>query len=111
SAAGPPRSSVRTRAGSLLLMPATGDRGVGVKLVTISEGNPAIGAPLIQASYVLFDPATQTPEAVLDGTELTAIRTAAVSGLATRHLANPQARRLVLFGAGTQATSHLEAMA
>ena len=109
-AAGPPRSSVQTRAGSLLLMPATGDRGVGVKLVTISEGNPAIGAPLIQASYVLFDPATQTPEAVLDGTELTAIRTAAVSGLATRHLANPDASRLVLFGAGTQATSHLEAM-
>ena len=49
AAAGPPRSSVQTRAGSLLLMPATGDRGVGVKLVTISEGNPAIGAPLIQA--------------------------------------------------------------
>jgi ornithine cyclodeaminase len=111
AAAGPPRSSVQTPAGSLLLMPASGDRGVGVKLVTISEGNPAIGAPLIQASYVLFDPATQTPEAVLDGTELTAIRTAAVSGLATRHLANPEARRLVLFGAGTQATSHLEAMA
>ncbi len=110
SAAGPPRSTVQTRAGSLLLMPASGDRGVGVKLVTISEGNPAIGAPLIQASYVLFDPATQTPEAVIDGTELTAIRTAAVSGLATRHLANPEARRLVLFGAGTQATSHLEAM-
>lgn len=111
AAAGPPRTSLQTRAGSLLLMAAAGDRGVGVKLVTISEGNPAIGAPLIQASYVLFDPATQTPEAVLDGTELTAIRTAAVSGLATRHLANREARRLVLFGAGTQATSHLEAMA
>jgi ornithine cyclodeaminase/alanine dehydrogenase-like protein (mu-crystallin family) len=109
--AGPVRSTVRTSAGSLLLMPAAGERGVGVKLVTISDGNPAVGLPLIQAAYVLFDPATQTPEAVLDGTELTALRTGAVSGLATRYLANPDARRLVLFGAGTQAAAHLDAMA
>jgi ornithine cyclodeaminase len=53
---------------------------------------------------------TQQPEAVIDGTELTAIRTAAVSGLATRHLANPEASRLALFGAGVQAAAHLEAM-
>ena len=111
SAAGPARSSVRTSAGSLLLMPAVGERGVGVKLVTISEANPGRGLPLIQASYVLFDADTQAPEAVLDGTELTAIRTAAVSALATRHLANPDARRLVVFGAGVQAASHLASMA
>ena len=59
---------------------------------------------------MLFDPATQTPEAILDGAALTALRTAAVSGLATRHLANPDAERLVIFGAGVQARSHLEAM-
>jgi ornithine cyclodeaminase/alanine dehydrogenase-like protein (mu-crystallin family) len=111
SAAGPARSSVRTPAGSLLLMPAVGKRGVGVKLVTISEANPERGLPLIQASYVLFDADTQAPEAVLDGTALTAIRTAAVSALATRHLANLDACRLVLFGAGVQATSHLASMA
>ncbi|HTG46519.1 MAG TPA: ornithine cyclodeaminase family protein [Actinomycetota bacterium] len=109
-AAGPIRTATATPAGSMLLMPAAGDRGVGVKLVTISEGNPAVGAPLIQAAYVLFDAITQTPEAVLDGTELTALRTAAVSGLATRLLANPEAHRLVLFGAGVQAAAHLDAM-
>jgi ornithine cyclodeaminase len=47
---------------------------------------------------------------VLDGAALTALRTAAVSGLASRFLARPDARRLVLFGAGVQAGTHLEAM-
>ena len=48
--------------------------------------------------------------AVIDGSSLTAIRTAAVSALATRFLAAPDARRLVIFGAGVQAHSHLDAM-
>ena len=48
--------------------------------------------------------------AVIDGSSLTAIRTAAVSALATRFLAAPDARRLVIFGAGVQANSHLDAM-
>jgi ornithine cyclodeaminase len=83
---------------------------VGVKLVTLSEFNPQRGLPFIHAAYVLFDPETQRPEALVDGTELTAIRTAAVSALATRHLANPDASRLAIFGAGVQAVTHLEAM-
>ena len=107
---GPPRSGVDTPAGSLLLMPAIGAGGVGVKLVTISPDNPDRGLPLINAVYVLFDAATQEPEAVIDGAALTALRTAAVSGLATRWLANDDAARLVIFGSGVQATSHLEAM-
>jgi ornithine cyclodeaminase/alanine dehydrogenase-like protein (mu-crystallin family) len=107
----PLRSSLATPSGTLLVMPAAGKRGVGVKLVTLSEFNPQRGLPIIHASYVLFDRETQRPEAVIDGTELTALRTAAVSGLATRYLARPDAERLVLFGAGVQATAHLEAMA
>lgn len=106
----PIRSNVETEAGSLLLMPATGAAGVGVKLVTLSPDNPARGLPLIDAVYVLFDAVSQRVEAVFDGAELTAIRTAAVSGLATRHLANEDARSLVIFGSGVQATAHLEAM-
>jgi ornithine cyclodeaminase/alanine dehydrogenase-like protein (mu-crystallin family) len=109
-AAAPLRSTVETAAGSLLVMPAHGGRGVGVKLVTLSPANPARRMPLVQAAYVLFDPETQAPEAVLDGAALTALRTAAVSGLATRYLANPSAERLVLFGAGVQATAHLQAI-
>ena len=106
----PIRTHVDTPAGSLLLMPATSALGVGVKLVTLTPGNPGRGVPLIGAVYVLFDPEAQAPEAVIDGAALTALRTAAVSGLATRWLANPEAKRLVIFGAGVQARSHLDAM-
>jgi ornithine cyclodeaminase/alanine dehydrogenase-like protein (mu-crystallin family) len=108
--AGPLRTHVETPAGALLVMPAVGAAGVGVKLVTLTEANPARGLPFVNAVYVLFDPETQVPLATIDGAALTALRTAAVSGLATRHLARPDAARLVLFGAGVQARAHLEAM-
>jgi len=108
--AAPLRTSLATPAGTLLTMPAAGAAGVGVKLVTLSEFNRQRGLPFIHAVYVLFDPETQRPEALVDGTELTAIRTAAVSALATRYLAKPDASRLAIFGAGVQATTHLEAM-
>ena len=107
---GPLRTSVDTSSGSLLLMPASGARGVGVKLVSLTPRNPDRGLPFIHAVYVLFDHDTQEPIALIDGSALTALRTAAVSGLATRFLARPDAERLVLFGAGVQARSHLEAM-
>jgi ornithine cyclodeaminase/alanine dehydrogenase-like protein (mu-crystallin family) len=106
----PLRNTLATPSGTLLTMPAAGDAGVGIKLVTLSEFNPQRGLPFIHAVYVLFDAVTQEPEAVIDGSELTALRTAAVSGLATRHLANADASRLVLFGAGVQAAAHLDAM-
>ena len=109
--AGPTRSHVETATGSLLLMPATGPAGVGVKLVTVTPSNPSRGVPLIHALYVLFDAATQAPRMLVDGSALTALRTAAVSGLATRHLANDDAHRLLMFGAGVQARAHLEAIA
>ena len=107
---GPLRTHVETPAGTLLLMPASGEDGIGVKLVTLTPANPDRGLPFIHASYVLFDAETQAPEAALDGSALTAIRTAAVSGLATRSLSREDAHRLVLFGAGVQARSHLESM-
>jgi len=107
---GPPRSAVDTPGGSLLLMPAFDDAAVGVKLVTITPTNPERRLPLISAAYALFDGETQGLWAILDGAELTALRTAAVSGLATRHLAREDASRLVIFGAGVQARSHLDAM-
>jgi ornithine cyclodeaminase len=91
-------------------MPAHGASGVGVKLVTLTPANSEKGRPFIHAVYVLFDAETQAPVATFDGAALTALRTAAVSGLATRWLARPDARRLVLYGAGVQARSHLDAM-
>jgi cysteine sulfinate desulfinase/cysteine desulfurase-like protein len=71
SLASPMRTTMATAAGTLLTMPAAGDAGVGVKLVTLSEFNPQKGLPFVQATYVLFDVDTQRPEAVIDGTELT----------------------------------------
>ncbi len=91
-------------------MPAASPQGVGVKLVTIGHGNPERGLPLIAGLYVLFDRDILAPTLTLDGAALTALRTAAVSALATRYLAVPDAHRLMLFGAGRQAHAHLEAM-
>ncbi len=108
--AGPLRTRLETPGGQVLLMPAVGDAGVGVKLVTLTPGNPARGKAFVNAMYVLFDRETQEPEAVIDGAMLTALRTAAVSGLATRHLARDDAASLVVFGAGVQARWHVEAM-
>ena len=51
-----------------------------MKLVSLTPANPDGVLPFIHASYVLFDAETQAPEAVLDGSALTALRTAAVSG-------------------------------
>jgi ornithine cyclodeaminase len=109
-AVSPPRSHLTTRHGELLLMPASSAIGAGVKLVTLNASNPGRGLPLIHAVYVLFAGETLEPLAVIDGGALTEIRTAAVSGLATRHLANPDASRLAIFGAGVQANGHLDAM-
>jgi ornithine cyclodeaminase len=106
----PLRSNLDTADGSLLLMPATGPQGIGVKLVTLTPSNPERGLPFIHAAYALFEAGTQALRAIVDGAALTALRTGAVSGLATRYLARPDARRLAIFGAGVQARSHLEAM-
>lgn len=110
TAEAPLRSHVEVPSGMLLTMPAAGDDGVGVKLVTLNPSNPDRGLPFIHGVYVLFSPATLEPEAIIDGGAITALRTAAVSGLATRHLAREDASRLVIFGAGTQGHSHLDAM-
>jgi ornithine cyclodeaminase/alanine dehydrogenase-like protein (mu-crystallin family) len=106
----PPRAHHAVPGGDLLLMPAAGPAGTGVKLVTVAPGNPARGLPLIAGVYVLFAPGTLQPVALVEAAALTALRTAAVSGLAARHLARADAAHLVLFGAGTQARSHVEAL-
>lgn len=116
-AAGPPRSVVDVAAGQLLLMPAEGPAGgtapatVGVKVATVAPGNPAQGLPRIQGLYLLLDGATLAPRALVDAVELTVLRTAAVSALAARHLAVPDARRLVVLGTGPQARGHVRALA
>jgi len=96
--------------GQLLVMPAETANGFGVKLSTVTPGNPGRGSPRVQALYVLYDRVTLTPVALLDGTALTTLRTPAVSAVAADHLAAPEARRLVVFGSGPQAWGHVEAL-
>jgi ornithine cyclodeaminase/alanine dehydrogenase-like protein (mu-crystallin family) len=94
----------------LLLMPAFGAEGTGVKIVTIARENPSRGLPLVQGTYVLFSQDDLSPELLIDAAALTSLRTASVSALATRHLARPDSGCLVVFGAGAQAEAHIRAM-
>jgi ornithine cyclodeaminase len=106
----PVRSHYEAERGELLLMPAWGELGLGVKLITLEPTNVTRGMPLIHGVFVLFARDTKAPVATMDGAALTSLRTAAVSALGARHLAREDARSLLIFGAGTQARAHLEAM-
>ncbi len=91
---------------TLLLMPAwaTGAQArLGVKVVTVYPGNAARSLATVIGTYLLMDGETGLPLAALDGTRLTLWRTAAASALAARFLARPDARRLVMVGAGALA--------
>ena len=86
---------------ALLLMPAWRKGGLmGVKLVTAYPGNGARGLPAIAASYTAFEHATGEVIAVIDGTELTARRSAAAAALGAKWLARADARRLLIIGTG-----------
>jgi ornithine cyclodeaminase/alanine dehydrogenase-like protein (mu-crystallin family) len=111
----PPRTrlSVSGGAGVILLMPSLseGISRLGLKFLTLYEGNKAAGLPLIQALVILVDSETGTPLAILDGAVLTSIRTGAVSGAATNVLARPESTVAAIFGAGVQARAQLDAIA
>ncbi|WP_239153985.1 ornithine cyclodeaminase family protein [Amycolatopsis sp. FDAARGOS 1241] len=109
-AADPARAVVPVPSGQFLLMPAFWGDYAGVKVATVAPDNPARGRPRIQGEYLLLDGPTLTPLAVLDGVALTSIRTAAVSAVAVDALAPADASRLVVFGTGPQAASHVEAL-
>jgi ornithine cyclodeaminase/alanine dehydrogenase-like protein (mu-crystallin family) len=85
-------------------MPSGAAEDPVVKLVTVG------GEPRIQGICVVFDGATLAPLALVDGIAVTNLRTAAVSALAVRRLAVPDARRLLVFGRGPQAHAHVEAL-
>jgi ornithine cyclodeaminase/alanine dehydrogenase-like protein (mu-crystallin family) len=82
----------------------------GVKLVSLIPRNKPPHYSSHLGLVLLFEAEHGCPVALLDAAEITAIRTAAASGLATRLLARPEAGDLALLGAGEQARSHLEAM-
>src|ERR1700736_2507739 len=85
-------------------------RGVGAKIITVYPDNAKRGLPSHLGLVVLFDTEIGFPLAVMDGAEVTAIRTAAASAVATRALARKDASHLAILGTGEQAATHLEAM-
>jgi alanine dehydrogenase len=97
-----------------LSMPAfvEGDPGtLSIKIVTVYGQNPAcFGLPMIQGVILLHDARTGQLLAMMDAEHLTAMRTGAASGVATKYLARPEAKTLVLFGAGAQAAPQVEAV-
>ena len=96
--------------GFLGLMPALTPEGLGLKAVTFYPSNAERGIPTHMATIFLVDPRTGTPLAIMDGRLITEMRTAAVSAVATKLLAAPDARILGILGSGVQARSHLEAL-
>lgn len=96
--------------GGLGVMPGDTPDAFGAKLISLIPGNPARGLPMIQGCILLFDRETGAPAALVEGASVTAIRTAAASGAATRALARKDASVLALLGYGVQAETHLQAM-
>jgi ornithine cyclodeaminase len=84
-----------------LIMPAwVPGHCYGVKTVNVAPHNAARGLPGLHSTYLLYSAATGAPLAWLDGDQITARRTAAASALAASFLARPDARHLLLVGAG-----------
>ena len=94
------------------LMPSYlgGIQSVGVKAIAAFPGNHGTEYDTHQGVVILFDAEKGLLRAIVDGTAITALRTAAVSGVATSLLARSEAGDLAIIGAGTQARSHLDAM-
>jgi ornithine cyclodeaminase/alanine dehydrogenase-like protein (mu-crystallin family) len=107
------RSIIPLAQGNLFgIMPgAMGDNAVfGAKLISVFPENFSKGRQSHQGVVVLFDPESGEPVCVVHAGEITAIRTAAASAVATEVLARPDARRLAILGYGEQAASHARAM-
>ena len=82
----------------------------GIKLVSLFPGNPEAGYSSHQGAVVLFEAAHGSAVAMMNAGLLTAVRTAAASAVATRHLARPDSSILTIIGTGEQAEHHIDAM-
>jgi len=94
------------------LMPAYSKalKAIGTKLITVYPGNHGTALDSHQGAVLLFDGENGSLLAMMDAASITAIRTAAVSGVATRLLARTNATTLAILGAGVQARTHIDAM-
>ncbi len=112
AASQPPRTGAVAQEsdGTLLVMPAyLGSlKALAAKLVGVFPRNAGLGIPTHQAIIAVFDAGTGVPQAIMDGSHVTAMRTAAGSGLATRLLSRPDSKVLAILGTGVQAKAHAQ---
>lgn len=102
----PARLHLPLPGGTLLIMPATDGDIVAVKRITVHPGNPGKGLPAIQGEVTVSEAASGRPLLQLDGPTVTARRTAALTLLAARLLAENAKGPLLVVGAGVQAATH-----
>jgi len=100
------------RKGLLGMMPgyAEGPGVLGIKVITVFHGNRDLGLPSHQGTVTLFDAANGKPLLIADAMEITSIRTAAASALATSILSREDSTRLAIIGTGEQAERHIDAI-
>jgi thiomorpholine-carboxylate dehydrogenase len=92
------------------IMPAVGEKAMGLKLVSFYPGNAGTTVPTHLGLIILSRPDTGEPLAVMDGRLITEMRTAAVSAAVTRYVTPARTPVLALLGSGVQAAAHLEAL-
>eukprot|EP00164_Ancoracysta_twista_P006492 GFYU01009045.1.p1 GENE.GFYU01009045.1~~GFYU01009045.1.p1 ORF type:complete len:338 (+),score=118.19 GFYU01009045.1:173-1186(+) len=87
-----------------------GDNSMGAKIVSVRPNNAKLNLPTVPGFIVMLDEVTGYPAALMDGTYLTGLRTAAGSGAATEALARKDSSVLAVFGAGLQGHEHIKAV-
>ena len=105
--------SIASEKALTLTMPAylVEDKTLGLKVVSIFPNNLENHKPAITGFIMLLDAHTGEPQALMDAAFLTALRTGAISGLATQYFAKNTADHVAIIGSGTQARSQLQAIA
>ncbi len=109
----PLRTIMGVQGGNVLaMMPSYNEdiKSLGAKIITVFPGNHGTEFDAHQGIVLLYEASHGSLKAIIDATAITGIRTAAVSAVATRILANPGTRSLAILGAGTQGRAHFEAM-
>jgi ornithine cyclodeaminase/alanine dehydrogenase-like protein (mu-crystallin family) len=104
----PPRPEIVVPKGFLLSMPSYRAGGlIGVKQVSVFDGNLALGLPNHLALITLYEPESGKPVCVMDGTHITGARTAGAAAVSVDMLARPDSRVATIVGAGVQGREHL----
>jgi alanine dehydrogenase len=107
----PAKTYLSLERGDFRAMPAALPGCAGMKWVNVHPQNPSLGLPSIMAILIYSDPETGYPLAIMDATEITAYRTGAAAGIASRYLARRDSHTIGIIGAGFQAHTQILAHA